>query len=155
MILQPIFGPLFKEEQVVTLEEPMYIPPNHYLGIYQRQFQPKIQFKDKWLRDEPVKFDVYSGLPQGAHPTNVGDVVHRMSKLDECTGMTFVVKHFDTYEESKMWLKEYVENRKNEKEEKNNEMKQEDKKRNEDVRPQHRTFDSSDDSDECNSLYGH
>ena len=98
---------LHNHEHVVTLDNPMYIPPDHYLGVYQRGFAPKFEWLKNWPDNEPVKFGMYSTLGHGDRPTHLGDVVHRMELVEECTGMSFVCQHFDTEEECQRWLANY------------------------------------------------
>ena len=98
---------LHNHEHVVTLDNPMYIPPDHYLGVYQRGFAPKFEWNKYWPDNEPVKFGMYSALGHGDRPTHLGDVVHRMQLVEECTGMSFVCQHFDTEEECQRWLANY------------------------------------------------
>jgi hypothetical protein len=119
--VQPI-NPDILKEQVVVLEVPLYVPPGHYLGVYQRGYPPRVQYKKIWSKKEPVKYNVYCALKQGGHPTEVGDVVHRMLHSEECAGMTFVVKHFENKDDVKTFLKKFEkereEKKKNEQQEK-------------------------------------
>jgi hypothetical protein len=84
--------------QTFTLENPMLLPKGCFVGVYQKTFPPRIQYQSVWPRGEPFKYGVYIGLPNGAHPNEVGDVVHRCTKSEECPGLSISVKHFDDME---------------------------------------------------------
>ena len=99
------------------MKEPLYVPPGHYLGLYSRGYDPRIQYKEKWSTKEPVRYDVYCALKDGGHPTEVGDVVYRMLHSGECAGMSFVVKKFQSKEEIKKFLINFEKEKEQKKEE--------------------------------------
>ena len=84
--------------QTFTLDKPMLLPKGCFVGVYQKTFPPRIQYQSLWPRGEPFKYGVYIGLPNGAHPNEIGDVVHRCTKSEECPGLSVSVKHFDNME---------------------------------------------------------
>lgn len=91
-------GPNMVDVQTFTLEEPMLLPKGCFVGVYQRTFPPRLQYQTVWPRGEPFRYGVFIGLPNGAQPNEVGDVVHRCTKSEECPGLSISVKHFDSIE---------------------------------------------------------
>lgn len=91
-------GPNLVDVQTFTFKEPVLMPKGCFVGLYQMTFPPRIQYQSAWPRGEPYNYQVYIGLLNGAHPNEVGDVVHRCTKSLECPGLSITVKHFDDME---------------------------------------------------------
>ena len=90
--------PNLVDVQTFTLKKPLLLPKGCFVGVFQRTFPPRLQYQTVWPRGEPFKYGVFIGLPNGAHPHKVGDVVHRCTKSEECPGLSVSVKHFDDME---------------------------------------------------------
>ena len=85
-----------KETQSFILSEPLRVDRGDYIGVFQVQYPPRMAFWGKWPRAQPVRYKLFIGQKMGAHPTSVGDVVHRMGHSSECPAMSLVVRHDDS-----------------------------------------------------------
>ena len=74
----------------------MLLPKGCFCRRVSKNVSPRLQYQTVWPRGEPFRYSVFIGLPNGAQPNEVGDIVHRCTKSEECPGLSISVKHFDS-----------------------------------------------------------
>merc|ERR1712159_765253 len=62
------------------------------LGVYYISYPPRVAYLNRWPLSQPVRYKLLIGQHSGAHPGQIGDVVHQMNQTQECPGLSIFVE---------------------------------------------------------------